>query len=273
MADFSPEKLIAWAKAHKEIVIPAVVIGGGLGAYVLLKGGGLSSAGTSSGTTPPQAGDPTTGGGGGGGTGDGMNTTPGFPSTSSNDSAIAQLLNQFQAFQGQISDALAGITGQTNQALQSQADQTNSALSRLQQQYAQQTGMGDNGLGQLLMQLPPVQQQIKNYSQSAITMPHFAASPYQIKTVIDTTTKGSVSVANSVQSVLNSLRSSYSAPQRISTPTPGFNPLDYLRRLTPITPAPSRNISLPISLPRPTPVVTPVKNIIGKINTQYGRGH
>lgn len=165
MADFSPDKLIAWAKEHKEIAIPAAVIGGAGVIYFISKNGGLGGAGSTGGaqpgTTPqpPTAGGDSTGAGGqdfSGAIGDLGNQIA--ASNNQNQSAIAAIVSQFAAFQQQISDALNGITGQTNQALQGQAADTNSALAALEQQFQSQQAQGDNGLGQLLAQIPFLQQ-------------------------------------------------------------------------------------------------------------------
>lgn len=301
MADFSPDKLIAWAKEHKEIVIPAVAVGGIAGVYYLSQHGGLSA----NAPTPPQAGDPTNptpnpGGGTGGadyGSAIADLTNQLQQSNTQNASGLAGLLQQFQQFQQQITQSLGDITGQTNAALQAQANQTNAALGQL----ASQQGSGElNGLGQLLQQLPQYTAQAQNYAaqQTSLTMPHYTESIGQINygdiPLAKTLNQGAYNAGSSVRNVILSIfNRAQSNASRLNLPTPTLptpalprNPFAGARASIG-TPTPTLNpfagarasggwgISLGPALPR-NPVVNPpagARRVIGVINTQYGRGH
>lgn len=162
MAD-QVQAAITWAKEHKQIAIPAAIIGGVGVLYLISKSSG------------------------GVGVPDGVSNNPPVDQqqadTAGSDnglsSAVADLQNQLiqqqaeQSAQGQgfmsmlealaanVQAALSGQQVQTQGALDALAGQTQSALDAL---YAQQSAYGDNGLGQLLAQIPQYVAQPMQYS-------------------------------------------------------------------------------------------------------------
>lgn len=212
------KKLLAWAKEHKQIAIPAagVIVVGGV--YLASKSGGLSlPSGSSAGSSTAQAGQPggdTSGGSSSGGGSDPygqaiadlQNQLVGSQNQSQTEIAALTSAQQGLAsqFAQQLSQLANGLTGQVNQALQQQQAQTQNALSQL---AAQQQSYGQNGLGQLLAQIPQYvapQAQYSSYTPEGhlpAALPSITPISFNIPKNINT---GAFDLGQSLGSILKS---------------------------------------------------------------------